>query len=186
MTRSTTSRAGTARSPRDSGLVCARANCDYRESVDNYDHRVFHSAVEVTVDGYRTSGLFDLNGGGPGEWPEIDVQPFDDDSIYVQDWSRQGGTQERYRLLNADGTTTELTMLPSTAPPAAGPDVVRTTYSSSGGLARVDDSGRDHPAARPAGRGLPVGGVGGRRAAVGSRQRLRRVLAGAWGRLRPP
>ena len=131
---------------RDGGLAtrlwiaCARANCDYREWVENYDHRVFHSAVEVTVDGYRSSGLFDLNGGGPGEWAEIGGQPFDDDSIYVQDWSRQGGTQERYRLLNADDATTELTMLPSTAPPAAGPDVVRTTYSSSGGLARVDEA----------------------------------------------
>ena len=31
-------------------------------------------------------------------------------------------------------------MLPSTAPPAAGPDVVRTTDSSSGGLARVDEA----------------------------------------------
>ena len=30
-------------------------------------------------------------------------------------------------------------MLPSTAPPAAGPDVVRTSYSS-GGLARVDEA----------------------------------------------
>ena len=92
----------------------------------------------MTVDGYRSSGLFDLNG-GPGEWAEIDTQPFDDDSFYVQDWSQQGGTQERYRLLNADGTTTDLTMLPTTAPPAAGPGVVRTNFSSSA-LARVDDT----------------------------------------------
>ncbi len=119
-------------------MACAKADCDYAWVGDDYDHREFHSALEVTTDGYRSSGLFGLNG-GLGEWPEIGVQPFDDDSIYVQDWNRQGGTQERYRLLNADGTTTDLTMLPSTAPPAAGPDVVRTTFSS-GGLARVDEA----------------------------------------------
>jgi len=119
-------------------IACPRDNCDKAEWVDNYDRQGFHSALEVTVDGYRSSGLFDLNG-GPGVWAEIGTQPFDDDSFYVQDWSRQGGTQERYRLLNADGTTTDLTMLPTTAPPAAEPDVVRTTFSSDG-LARVDDT----------------------------------------------
>ncbi|MET0523742.1 MAG: hypothetical protein ABWZ91_03010 [Nocardioides sp.] len=119
-------------------IACPRDNCDMTEWIDNYDRREFHSALEVTVDGYRSSGLFDLNG-GPGEWAEIATQPFDGDSFYVQDWSQQGGTQERYRLLNADGTTTDLTMLPTTAPPTAGPDVVRTTISSDG-LARVDDT----------------------------------------------
>ena len=132
--------------------VCERADCDYAEMRigDNYDYRVIHSALEVTVDGYRTSGVFGLNQ-GPGEWPEIHLQPFDDDSIYVQDWDRQGGTQWRYRLLNADGTTTDLTLLPSAAPPAPGPDVVRTSFLLGGrapvgdsfefaGLARVDEA----------------------------------------------
>ena len=132
--------------------VCERANCDYAEMRigDNYDYRVIHSALEVTVDGYRTSGVFGLNQ-GPGEWPEIHLQPFDDDSIYVQDWDRQGGTQWRYRLLNADGTTIDLALLPSVAPPAPGPDVVRTSFLSGGrarvgasfefaGLARVDEA----------------------------------------------
>ena len=128
-------------------IACPRDNCDRSEWYDHYNREDFRSALEVTVNGYRSSGLFDLNGGpgvdlsgGPGgTWAEIGTQPFDDDSIYVQDWSRQGGTQERYRLLNADGTTTDLTMLPTPAPPAPGPDVVRTTWSS-GGLARVDDT----------------------------------------------
>lgn len=119
--------------------VCERPDCDYGKTGDNYDARVIHSALEVTVDGYRTSGLFGLNG-GPGDWPETHLQPFGDDSIYVQDRSRQGGTQLRYRLLNADGTATELTMLPSTAPAAAGPDVVRTTWLGSTGLARLDEA----------------------------------------------
>ena len=118
--------------------VCDRADCDYGTTGDNYDHRVVHSALEVTVDGYRTSGLFGLNG-GPGEIPETHLQPFNDDTIFVQDKSRHGGTQERYRLLNADGTTTDLTMLPSTAPAAAGPNVVRTSARSAG-LARVDEA----------------------------------------------
>ena len=118
--------------------VCERPNCDYAETGDNYDHRVVHSALEVTVDGYRTSGLFGLNG-GPNEWPEIIRQPFDDDSVFVQDRTRHGGTQERYRLLNADGTTTDLTLLPSTAPAAPGPNVVRTSHSPAR-LARVDDA----------------------------------------------
>lgn len=118
--------------------VCTRPDCDYAKTGDNYDHRVIHSALEVTVDGYRTSGLFGLNG-GPGEWPETHLQPFDGDSVYVQDRTRQGGTQERYRLLNADGTSTELTMLPSAAPAAPGPDVVRHTWLSNG-LARVDEA----------------------------------------------
>ena len=109
--------------------VCGKADCDYAETGDNYDYRVYHAALEVTVDGYRTSSLFSLNG-GPGDWPETLMQPFDDDSVFVQDWDRPGGTEERYRLLNADGSTTELTMLPTTAAPAPGPDVVRTTYSS--------------------------------------------------------
>ena len=118
--------------------VCERPNCDYGTTGDNYDYRVVHSALEVTVNGYRTSGLFDLNG-GRAEHPEIQLQPFDDDSVFVQDMVRQGGKQERYRLLNADGTTTDLTMLPSTAPAAAGPDVVRTSNMSAG-LSRVDDA----------------------------------------------
>jgi hypothetical protein len=99
---------------------------------------VIHSALEVTVDGYRTSGLFGVNV-GPDAWPQIQMQYFDEDSVFVQDWSREGGTQERYRLLNADGTTTDLTQLPSTAPAAPGPDVVRTS-SPSPRLARVDDA----------------------------------------------
>ena len=176
------SRRGTRRRALRAILDGLQADCDYAWVGDDYDHREFHSALEVTTDGYRSSGLFGLNG-GLGEWPEIGVQPFDDDSIYVQDWNRQGGTQERYRLLNADGTTTDLTMLPSTAPPAAGPDVVRTTFSS-GGLARVDEAAGtiqrlDLPDAVFVG-----GGLGGRRAVVGSRRGLRRVLAGASGRLR--
>ena len=118
--------------------VCTRANCDYAETGDNYDHRVIHSALEVTIDGYRTSGLFGLNG-GPDEWPETHLQPFDDDTIYVQDRSRAGSTQQRFRLLNADGTTTDLTMLPTTAQAGAGPDVVRTSAVSAG-LARVDQA----------------------------------------------
>jgi hypothetical protein len=118
-------------------VACPRDNCDKAEWVDHYNRQEFRSALEVTVDGYRTSGLFDLDGGA-GVWAEIGQQPFDDDSFYVQDWTQQDGTQERYRLLNADGTTTDLTMLPTTAPPAAGP-VVQTTYSS-GGLARVDET----------------------------------------------
>lgn len=120
--------------------VCERANCDYAEMRigNNYDYRVSHTALEVTVDGYRTSGVFGLNE-GPGEWPEIHLQPFDEDSIYVQDWDRQGGTQWRYRLLNADGTETDLTLLPTTAPPAPGPDVVRTSFLA-GGWMRVGDS----------------------------------------------
>jgi hypothetical protein len=120
--------------------VCERVDCDYdaMRTGDNYDYRVIHSALEVTVNGYRTSGVFGLNQ-GPGEFPEIHLQYFDDDTIYVQDWDRQGGTQWRYRLLNADGTTTDLTMLPSAAPPAPGPDVVRTSFLV-GGRAPVGDS----------------------------------------------
>ena len=156
---------------------------------DNYDYRVIHSALEVTVDGYRTSGLFGLNG-GPGEIPEIQQQPFDDDSIYVQDWGRQGGTQERYRLLNADGTTTELTMLPSTAPPAAGPDMVRTssgaTFGPRPGLSRVDDA-----AGTIQRLDLPAAVYQWAESAAdellwGVARRLRRVLAAAGRRLRPP
>ena len=118
--------------------VCERPNRGSTCDPGTYDHRVVHFALEVTADGYRTSGLFGLHG-GPGEIPEIQQQPFDDDSIYVQDWGREGGTRERYRLLNVDGTTTELTMFPSTAPAAAGPDIVRTSNVAPG-LSRVDEA----------------------------------------------
>ena len=118
--------------------VCDLTDCDYTEARDFYRTRPVHFALEVTDDGYRTSGLFGLNGGGPDE-PPHHLQPFDDNSVFVQDWSRQGGTQERYRLLNADGTTTDLTMLPTTAPAAAGPDLVRISAMSAE-LARVNDT----------------------------------------------
>ena len=76
-------------------------------------------------------------------------------------------------------------MLPSTAPAAPGPDLVRTSAMSAG-LARVDDTAGtiqrlDLPDAGPR-----LGRDGGGRAAVGSHRRLRRVLAAAGRRLRPP
>ena len=119
--------------------VCDRAGCDYATAREIHDHRMVQFALEVSVDGHRTSGLFGVNGGPAGRPQSHHLQPFDDDSVFVQDPSRQGGTQERYRLLNADGTTTELTMLPSTAPAAPGPDLVRTSGISTG-LARVDET----------------------------------------------
>ena len=116
--------------------VCEEPNRGATCDPGIYDHRVVHFAFEVTVDGYRTSGVFGLNG-GPGEIPEIQLHPFDDDSVFVQDRSRQGGTRHRFRLLNADGATTDLTWLPTTAPAAPGPDLV-ATHGEMAALARVD------------------------------------------------